>query len=85
LLIAKERLFISDALGALGLSCVPSAANFLLVETGKNVEQLCDRLRKRGILVRDCTSFGLPTNIRIAVRTREENEILIREIGSCLQ
>ena len=84
-LIAKERAFMNDALGSLGLSCVSSAANFLLVETGRNVEALCDQLRKRGILVRDCTSFGLPTNIRVAVRTREENEILLREIGSCLR
>ena len=83
-LIARERSFIVDGLCSLGLSCQSSDANFLLVETGRNVQGLCDLLRARGILVRDCTSFDLPTNIRIAVRTREENEILLKELSSCL-
>jgi len=82
--IAREREFLAGALRSLGLSCPPSSANFLLVETGKNVRSLCENLKEKGILVRDCTSFGLPTMIRIAVRTRAENESLIEEIHPCL-
>lgn len=82
--IVKERSFLEKALAASGLSSAPSSANFLLVETGNDVRHLCSNLKEKGILVRDCTSFGLPTKIRVAVRTRPENEILIREIGSCL-
>jgi threonine-phosphate decarboxylase len=41
-------------------------------------------LLARGILVRDCTSFGLPSSIRIAVRKREENERLIEALAACL-
>ncbi len=83
-LIAKERMFLSDALVSMGFSCAPSSTNFLLVDTGRDVRNLCEKMRRKGILLRDCTSFGLPTKIRIAVRTREENEILIRELGPCL-
>lgn len=83
--IAEERSFIVDALALLGHSCIPSSVNFLLVETGRNVQNLCMSLKEKGILVRDCTSFGLPTKIRIAIRSRPENEILIREIGLCLR
>lgn len=82
--IAAEREILADALGSLGLSCTPSSANFLLVETGRPVSDLCSRLQQKGILVRDCTSFGLPTRIRIAIRTRQENRCLVEELPACL-
>jgi len=83
-LIARERNFLTTELRLLGLSCAPSSANYLLVQTGKDVQQLCHRLEKQGILVRDCTSFGLPTKIRIAVRTRDENRYLLEALTACL-
>lgn len=81
--IAWERSSLEKALHSLGFSCTPSSANFLLVETGKEVHSLCAKLTQRGIVVRDCTSFGLPTKIRVAIRTKLENEILIQEIDRC--
>jgi len=82
--IAQERDWLSSQLNAIGLSCQPSSANYLLVETWRNATTLATRLETFGILVRDCTSFGLPTCIRIAVRTRKENQILIEALTSCV-
>lgn len=36
-----------------------------------------EKLLERGILVRDCTSFGLPSHIRFSVRRGEENRMLV--------
>jgi len=83
-LIAREREWLSQELYRTGLSPCPSTANFILVEHTKPVEHLCNMLENSDILVRDCASFGLPNYIRVAVRTREENRILIEAIGSCL-
>jgi threonine-phosphate decarboxylase len=83
-LIANERSFLVDALFSIGLTPLPSSANFLLVETGLEVRDLCNKLKKKNILVRDCTSFGLPTKIRIAVRTHSENRCLLEALQSCL-
>lgn len=62
----------------------PSAANFLLVKIEEDLSaaQLQRQLLKRGLLVRDCSSFrGLNSKyIRIAVRQREENLRLINEL-----
>jgi histidinol-phosphate/aromatic aminotransferase/cobyric acid decarboxylase-like protein len=59
--------------------------NFLLVEYGRDVTSLCSALVQKNILVRDCTSFGLPTCIRIAVRAPDENSQLLEALGSCVR
>ncbi len=82
--ITQERDWLSSQLNAIGLSCQPSSANYLLVETGRNATTFSTQLENFGILVRDCTSFGLPTCIRIAVRTRKENQILVEALTSCV-
>lgn len=83
-LIVKERVFLTDALASMGLSCAPSRANYLLLDTGRNVDNLCIMMEKLGILVRNCSSFGLPTKIRVAVRTRDENRCLLEALSACL-
>jgi threonine-phosphate decarboxylase len=82
--IVQERDWLSSQMNAIDLSCQPSSANYLLVETGRNATSLSTRLETFGILVRDCTSFGLPTCIRIAVRTRKENQILVEALTLCV-
>ena len=82
--ITQERNWLKSNLEAIGLSSQPSSANYLLVETGRNATALSTQLETFGILVRDCTSFGLPTCIRIAVRTRKENRILVEALTSCV-
>lgn len=82
--IAQERDWLATEIDTLGLHCNPSSANFLLVECGWDVASFCTALARRDILVRDCTSFGLPTCIRVAVRTREENRALTEALSACL-
>jgi histidinol-phosphate/aromatic aminotransferase/cobyric acid decarboxylase-like protein len=64
---AKEVARLRDDLAALlnehGLSPRPSDANWLLVEA----PGLRESLAPHGVLVRDCTSFGLPGVVRVAV------------------
>jgi histidinol-phosphate/aromatic aminotransferase/cobyric acid decarboxylase-like protein len=45
----------------------PSDANFVLVHVEDGAAATRARLAKAGVLVRDCTSFGLPNHVRIAV------------------
>lgn len=82
--IEAERTRLISALQDLGLECSPSQVNYVLVHCGRNVSPLCEALASRGILVRDCTSFGLPESIRVAVRTCEENKRLIEELAACV-
>ena len=62
--IADLRSQLVDVLHAHGLHPRPSDAPFVLVDRAPGLR---DRLAPLGIVVRDCTSFGLPDCARIAV------------------
>jgi histidinol-phosphate aminotransferase len=62
---ARDRLHAR--LGAGGMAPVPSAANFVLVDLGVDDGALCDRLMRRGVLIRPGSELGLPGWARITV------------------
>lgn len=79
----EAKRFLITELARLGFKALPSDANYFLIKTG-NAAGFRRSMLKQGILVRDCTSFGLPEFIRIAPRTLPECEKLIAAIGSTL-
>jgi len=77
--LSEAKKFLIAQLSRLGLPPLPSEANFFLVEVGNASEFRCELLKRR-ILVRDCSSFGLPRYIRIAPRTLPECQRLVAAI-----
>lgn len=87
-IVREERLFLKEMLGKLGFHVVDGKANFLLFriphpEEGTIRERAAafqNNLKKQGIMIRSCANFSGLTEgwFRIAIRTREENEKLIR-------
>ena len=82
--IREEREWMEERIRGCGLTCSPSSANYLLLHLPLPAPELAARLLTHGILVRDCTSFGLPRSIRVAVRTREENRKLAEALAACV-
>ncbi len=74
--ISEAKAYIYGELNTLGIPFMESSANFVLARVG-DASQVRGALLQRGIAVRDCTSFGLPEHIRIAVRRPEECVTLI--------
>jgi histidinol-phosphate aminotransferase len=64
--VAQARASLAEGLRRLGLPVLEGAANFLLAEVGA-ATAFRRRLLLRGVCVRDCTSFGLPAWVRLAV------------------
>jgi histidinol-phosphate/aromatic aminotransferase/cobyric acid decarboxylase-like protein len=62
--VAALRDELVGTLAEFGLKALASDANYVLVPSA---EELRSRLASQAILVRDCTSFGLPDHVRIAV------------------
>jgi threonine-phosphate decarboxylase len=75
--LARARQELVAGLDRLGLVSVPSATHFFLLRVGDGASFRLALLRRRGVLVRDCASFGLPAFVRIAARQPEENERLL--------
>jgi histidinol-phosphate/aromatic aminotransferase/cobyric acid decarboxylase-like protein len=74
--LLAERAQLAALLVALGLAPAPSSTGFLVVRTG-DAEALRHRLLVRHhLLVRDCTSFGLPDHIRLAARSAADRDRL---------
>lgn len=82
--VAGELAWLKEEFHRLGLTCYDSQANYLFFE---GPGDLYDRCAQRGILIRDCANYrGLEAGyFRIAVRTREENQELIRTLEELLQ
>jgi len=80
-LIKKEKRFLEGGFRKIGVRFFHSDANFYLLKIN-NADGICIALKRKGVLVRDCSNFkGLDsTYIRVAVRTRRENTILLKEL-----
>jgi histidinol-phosphate aminotransferase len=74
----KENLV--TGLQELNFEPVPSHTNYFLLPVG-NGSQFRAALLQYGMIVRDCASFGLPSYVRIATRTRDENLRLLNAIS----
>lgn len=80
------RLF-TDAFSEMGLTVVPSEANFMMLPFAdvETVARIVDGLLLEGVVVRPLKSFGLPNCIRISTGTQEENERCIDAMRKVLR
>jgi len=58
---------------ALGMSVVPSYANFILIDTKRPCRDVYDSLLRDGVIVRTGDIFGLPTMLRVTIGTERQN------------
>jgi len=79
-MIEAGRHFLYDEFKRIGLQYVPSRANFILVDVGRNAADIYQKLLHQGVIVRPMTPFGLETALRITVGTPEENRTLVKAL-----
>ena len=82
--VASSKNYLISEIGALGLEIPSSEANFLLIKVGDAAKWRSILLTK-GIVVRDCTSFGLPEYIRVGIRPIGDCERLVAAIAEVTQ
>jgi len=91
--VARERAWFVRELAELGaeagIEVIPPSANFILLDiskSGLSAAELCRRLSPFNILVRDCSNFPFlgGSHVRIAVRSRRENERLLETLREVL-
>ena len=85
--IKKEREYLQKNLTNLGFKVLPAKANFLMayLPPGVSLEILLKDLAQYQIAVRPLQSFGIHGAVRIAVKTRKENRVLINALKNLFQ
>ncbi|MDI6888972.1 MAG: histidinol-phosphate transaminase [Methanocellales archaeon] len=84
-IVKKGRAFLQNNIP---FKTYPSQANFVLMDVSPlTAEEVCEALMKKGIIVRDCSSFRGAGNslIRVSVGTSDENQCVVgalREVSS---
>ena len=84
---AARRESLRRGLESLGAFVYPSEANFLLADMGTAAAPVASRLRRRGVLVRECMDFqGIDDgrHLRLAVKDEAANARLIDELREAL-
>jgi len=82
-LVKHERAFLTENLRRVFKKVYPSEANFVLADVSPaKSSEVYAALMKRGIIVRDCSSFrgAGDSFIRVTVGTREQNELFVEAL-----
>jgi histidinol-phosphate aminotransferase len=79
---ARGLRFLTTGLREIGLTVVPSEANFLMIVLpgAEHAAQFTGDLIQQGIIIRPLASFGLPNCVRISTGTAEDNQRCVEAI-----
>jgi len=77
--------YLSTELNRLGVDCLPTEANFFLLNVKMDAQAVYQSLLKDGIIVRPMDSYGLKKYIRVTVGLPEENERFVQSLGKVLK
>ncbi len=79
---AREKAWLYQRFSAIGIRYILSAANFILVDTGRDANEVFQLLLRRGVIVRPMKENGFPTCLRASIGLHEENEKLVEGLAA---
>lgn len=79
-LVSRGRKYLYRRLRRYGFGFIPSQANFVLVNVGKDADEVFQDFLRKGIIVRSMKAYGLPNWIRVSVGRWSENHKFIRTL-----
>lgn len=82
---AEGMEYLIRALDEIGLPCISSQANFLLIDTGRDCRSVFEKLLSKGIIVRTGDVYGYPRHIRVTVGRPQDNARFVRELTGILK
>ncbi len=71
--------YLQNEFKRLGLECVPSQGNFILVRVGKG-QEVFNQLLAQGVIVRPMGGYRFPEHVRVTVGTMAENQKFIEAL-----
>jgi histidinol-phosphate aminotransferase len=80
-----EKTYLFENLKKLPVKAHPSFGNFILVNVFCDSANIVKKMEGKGVIVRDVSSYGLKTHIRVTVGTREQNKKFLHTLTSVLK
>src|SRR5690242_15251844 len=79
---ARGLRFLTAGLEDLGITVVPSEANFVMtvMPSAEDARRVAADLLAQGVVVRPLASFGLPQALRISTGTDEDNRLCVEAL-----
>ena len=83
-LVNEGRTFLTDSLEKMGLRCVDTVTNFILVDLKRDSGPVYEKLLKRGVIVRPMNAWGLGTFMRVTIGTMADNRRFVGSLKKAL-
>jgi histidinol-phosphate aminotransferase len=84
-MIRDGRKYLYRELERLGLSYVPSQANFILIDFGRDINEVYESLLREGIIIRPGGIWNYPTSGRVTVGKLEDHRKFIKALRKILR
>ena len=72
--------YFMEGCDQIGLSYIPSVANFLTIDLERDAMPIYESLLRKGIIVRPIGVYGLPNHLRVTTGLPRENEIFLEAL-----
>ena len=68
----------------MGLGWIPSKANFIAVDLGREAASIYDGLLREGVIVRPIGGYGMPDHLRVSIGLPAENSRFLEALSKVL-
>ncbi|MFC1709385.1 histidinol-phosphate transaminase [Candidatus Omnitrophota bacterium] len=79
-ILKKEKYKLYKEFQEMGISYIPSQANFIMFKTKMDGLILCKKLLKTGIIIRDLKQYKLDNYVRVTVGKPSENKLFVKKL-----
>ncbi len=80
----EGKAFLYKAFTEMGLSHLPTWANFIFVDFEMDALPLFEELQRKGIITRTVREYGIPHALRITIGTEKQNRRLVKALKEAL-
>lgn len=78
----EGKKYLYEAFKARGIKYVPTEANFIFFDCGRDEKEVFQRLLREGVIIRG--GFGFPTHLRVTIGTAAQNARFIQALDKVL-
>jgi histidinol-phosphate aminotransferase len=69
--------FLYENLNKMSVNYIPSETNFVTIDARIDAREICEKMQKKGIIVRPLAMYGKPNLFRVTIGTPEQNQKFI--------